>query len=338
MKVNESDQEFKELDRELLEPSAMKRTAGFRAVKDVRVGRSADVTSLVDEMYAAGGFMAKSLAEVARIVVAMNRDSNCTKFLSFPAAIVATGLRGVLVEMVRKRLIDAVVTTCGTLDHDLARTYADYYHGDFGMDDKRLHREGYHRLGNILLPLDNYGPLIEKKIQPFLSRLYSAGQRSVSGRELCRELGTTLDTSESLLSSASKNGVPIFVPGITDGAVGSQIWLFAQQHRDFRVDVLKDENDLSDLVHGSKHIGALIIGGGISKHHVLWWSQFKGGLDYASYVTTAPEYDGSLSGAQVREAISWGKVKEDAKTATLYADATAVLPFIVSYALTKLGK
>ncbi|TLY10984.1 MAG: deoxyhypusine synthase, partial [Thaumarchaeota archaeon] len=90
--------------------------------------------------------------------------------------------------------------------------------------------------------------------------------------------------------------------------------------------------------YGSKRTGAVIIGGGISKHHVLWWNLFKGGLDYACYITTAVEYDGSLSGAQVREAISWGKVKESAKTATLYAEATAVLPLIVSYALTKLGR
>ncbi|TLY17979.1 MAG: deoxyhypusine synthase [Thaumarchaeota archaeon] len=316
----------------------MKRGVGLRIVKDIHAVRSVEVVNLLDRMYEAGGFMAKSLSEVARIVVAMSRDSRCTKFLSFPAAPVATGLRGVLVEMVNKGLVDVIVTTCGTLDHDVARTYAAYYHGDFQMDDRKLHREGYHRLGNLLLPLDNYGPLIERKVQPFLSRLYSGGGRSLSSRELCRELGEVLDSNDSLLCAASRKNVPVFVPGIMDGAVGSQLWLFAQQHRDFRIDVIQDQNDLSDLVYGSKRTGAVIIGGGISKHHVLWWNLFKGGLDYACYITTAAEYDGSLSGAQVREAISWGKVKESAKTATLYAEATAVLPLIVSYALTKLGR
>jgi deoxyhypusine synthase len=51
-------------------------------------------------------------------------------------------------------------------------------------------------------------------------------------------------------------------------------------------------------------------------------------------VTTASEFDGSLSGARVEEAVSWGKVKEKAKQASLYAEVTTVLPFIVSYALT----
>src|SRR3989475_12244954 len=144
----------------------MKRGVGLRIVKDIHAVRSVEVVNLLDRMYAAGGFMAKSLSEVARIVVAMSRDSRCTKFLSFPAAPGGTGLRGFPVEMVNEGLVDVIVTASGTLDHDVARTYADYYHGDFQMDDRRLHREGYHRLGNLPPPLDNYGPLIERKVQP----------------------------------------------------------------------------------------------------------------------------------------------------------------------------
>ena len=62
---------------------------------------------------------------------------------------------------------------------------------------------------------------------------------------------------------------------------------------------------------------------------------FRGGLDWACYITTASEFDGSLSGAHLREAISWGKVKERAKQASLYAEVTTVLPFIVSYVITE---
>lgn len=72
----------------------------------------------------------------------------------------------------------------------------------------------------------------------------------------------------------------------------------------------------------------MILGGGISKHHVIWWNQFKKGLDYAVYITTAQEYDGSLSGAKPREAISWGKINEKAKCVTLYGDITLTLPII----------
>ena len=98
--------------------------------------------------------MGKDLAEVARIYTDMLSDKRCTKFLSFPAAPMATGLRGVIVDMVKEGMVDVIITTCGTLDHDLARSGGDYYHGSFNMDDAKLQKMGYHRLGNILVPLD----------------------------------------------------------------------------------------------------------------------------------------------------------------------------------------
>jgi deoxyhypusine synthase len=73
-----------------------------------------------------------------------------------------------------------------------------------------------------------------------------------------------------------------------------------------------------------------MIGGGISKHHVIWWSQFRDGLDTVVYITSAPEWDGSLSGARVREAVSWGKVKEDAAWETIEGDASVLLPLLVA--------
>ena len=125
------------------------------------------------------------------------------------------------------------------------------------------------------------------------------------------------------------HGTWTLIPRPTDGSIGYQIWQFSQDHN-FKLDILKDEKLLSDLIWNTKKSGALIVGGGISKHHTIWWNQFKGGLDYAVYVTTAAEYDGSLSGAQTREAISWGKIKEDAKNVTIEGDATIILPVIIS--------
>lgn len=279
--------------------------------------------------------MAKNFFEAADTLDAMCARKGCTKFLSFPAAIVATGTRGLLIDMVKEGLVDVMVTTCGTLDHDIARTLADYYEGSFEMDDAKLRRAGYHRLGNVLVPMESYGPLIEKRMQGLLTRLYEAGVRSVTSEQLCAEVGRDLGSKTSLLYWAQKKGIPVFVPGIMDGAVGSQLWLFAESHRDFKVDIIEDERRLSDLTSEAKETGALVLGGGISKHHLIWWNLFRGGLDWACYVTTASEFDGSLSGARVKEAISWGKVKVKARQASLYAEVTTVLPFLVSYVLAK---
>jgi deoxyhypusine synthase len=311
------------------------RRSGLLPVKDYHVKRSKDVATLLDEMGSGGGFAAKDLWTAANILKAMCEDKGCVKFLSIPAAPIATGLRGVIIDMIRSDMVDVMVTTCGCLDHDIARTLGKYYHGSFDMDDADVRRAGFHRLGNILVPLESYGPAVERHMAPLLERLYEKGEKRVSTEHLSAEIGRSLDSEDSLLYWAQKKRVPVFVPGVTDGAVGSQLWLFSERHRDFQVDLLADERRLSEIVFDAKSTGAMVIGGGISKHHVIWWNMFHEGLDYAGYVTTAAEYDGSLSGAEVKEAISWGKVKERARKVTLHAEATTVLPLIVSYALSR---
>ncbi len=260
---------------------------------------------------------------------------NCTNFLSFPACIAATGTRGVIRTILEKKWFNVVITTCGTVDHDIARSFASYYHGDFSMDDAELHRNGINRIGNVVVPQDDYGKLLERKVQPILQELWNEGKREMSTRDILWEFGKRLD-SRSILYWCYKNKIPIYVPGITDGAFGYQLWSFWQEHRDFRVDVFRDEEELAGHVFKAKKTGGLLIGGGISKHHTLWWNQFGDGLDYAVYITTAAEYDGSLSGARTREAISWGKVSEKARHVTIDGDATVVLPLMTAALLDRI--
>jgi deoxyhypusine synthase len=257
----------------------------------------------------------------------MIKDENCLKFLSFVAAITSTGLRGVIKDMIKKKWFDVVITTCGALDHDIARHFSNYNQGSFTMDDAELTKQNIHRLGNVLVPMESYGPIIEEKMQSFLEEEYAKGTREMSTEDICRMIGSHLG-EDSFLYWAYKNDVKVIVPGIVDGAVGSQIWMFSQKHADFKLNIIKDSDTLAGLIFKAKKSGALMLGGGISKHHTLWWNQYRSGLDFAVYITTAQEFDGSLSGALVREAISWGKVTQDAKQTTIHAELTTVLPFL----------
>jgi deoxyhypusine synthase len=294
-------------------------------VKDITV-RSDSARDLLRQMKASGGFTAKKLGVSADILRRMIDDGSSLNFLSFPADIIATGTRGVVRDMVRRKWFDVVVTTCGTLDHDIARSFGSYRHGTFDADDAKLLKRGIHRLGNVFVPRKAYGELIERKMTAWLGELASEGKTDLSTSELCAELGSRLGRG-SILYWAWRNKIPVVVPGITDGAVGYQLWQYSQNHK-FRIDLLKDEQLLSDMVFEAKRSGALMLGGGISKHHVVWWNQFRGGLDYAVYITTAQEFDGSLSGARTKEAISWGKVKADALHVTVDGDATVLLPLL----------
>lgn len=305
----------------------------MKPVKDIQLQKGITADDLVRELYESGGFTAKKLAVGVDILETMIQDKECTMFLSFPACIISTGTRGVVREMLKRNLVDVVVTTCGTLDHDLARVWKDYFHGSFMADDRELHKKGVNRLGNIFIPLECYGAILEEKMQPILEGLYQI-KHKWSTKDIIWEFGKRLEKEkngkDSIMYWAWKNKIPIFVPGITDGAFGSQLWMYYQEHRDLTIDLFSDEQELSDIVFDAKKTGAFIIGGGISKHHVIWWAQFKDGLDYAVYLTTAVEYDGSLSGAQTREGISWGKITEKADNVTIEGDATVLLPLMVS--------
>jgi len=307
------------------------------AIEDHSFSEGMSVDELVSQMEKAWGFTAGKLATGLNILEKMARDKKCIKFISFTGNLVATGTRGVLKELVKRKLVDVVVTTCGTIDHDVARCWKDYYKGSFLMNDAKLRVKDINRLGNVLVPNDSYGIVIEEKMRVLLQSLWGEGMKEVSSRQLCHEIGKRVCNESSILYWAARNNIPVYVPGITDGAVGYQAWFFSQDH-DFRINLLRDSGELNEIVFNAERTGALIIGGGISKHHTLWWNQFKDGLDYAIYISTADEWDGSLSGARPREAVSWGKISEKAKKTMIEGDASVILPLMVSALITRIGK
>ena len=306
-----------------------------KPVEDMSIRNDTRVEKIFEQMSKSGGFESRNLAESLDILTSMIKDDDCQKFLSLVAAIISTGLRGIIKDMIKNKWFNTVITTCGALDHDIARHFSNYNEGSFTLDDVTLAEKNIHRLGNVLVPMDSYGPLIEEKMQSFLEEEYNKGTREMSTEDICKMIGDHLG-EDSFLYWASKNEIKVIVPGIMDGAVGSQIWMFTQKHADFKLNITKDADVLSGLIFKAKKSGALMLGGGISKHHTLWWNQYRDGLDFAVYITTAQEFDGSLSGALVREAISWGKVTQNAKQTTVHAEITTVLPFLYSALLSRL--
>jgi len=306
-----------------------------KPIQDISITKESSLEKIFEQMSKSGGFESRNLADGLDVLTVMIKDNDCLKFLSFVGAIISTGLRGIIKDMIKNKWFNIVITTCGALDHDIARHFSNYNEGSFTLDDVTLAEKNIHRLGNVLIPMDSYGPLIEEKMQSFLEEEYNKGTREMSTEDICKMIGDHLG-EDSFLYWASKNEIKVIVPGIMDGAVGSQIWMFTQKHADFKLNITKDADVLSGLIFKAKKSGALMLGGGISKHHTLWWNQYRDGLDFAVYITTAQEFDGSLSGALVREAISWGKVTQNAKQTTVHAEITTVLPFLYSALLSRL--
>ncbi|MBO3800079.1 MAG: deoxyhypusine synthase [Candidatus Brockarchaeota archaeon] len=295
---------------------------------DYRIADAKTFSELLSRMEQGWGFEAAQLARAYKIILEMARDKECVKFLSMTANLVSTGLRGVIAEMIKKGLCDVIITTGGTFDHDIAKSLKKYYRGEFIMDDRDLKKKETHRLGNILIPQESYGLVIESFTMQMLKEI-TREKKSFSSRELAEEVGKRLRDENSILRSAYEKRVPVFTPGIVDSAFGTQLFIYSQTN-EFSLNLLKDMKELSDIVFSSKKTGAIILGGGISKHHTIWWNQFKGGLDYVISLTTAYEFDGSLSGARLEEAITWNKVKENASIALVHVDATLALPLILA--------
>jgi deoxyhypusine synthase len=302
-------------------------------VIDVEVSPELSVKELIEIYGRVHGFVAGHLYEAIKILDEMLYNTDL-RFLSFTGNLISTGLRGLIAQLISEEVFNVVITTCGTVDHDIAKSLGGkYLKSSFDVDDSKLRELGYHRIGNIIVHQNHYGKLIEDFVKGLISDLVR--MKNVWGvRELLREVGLRLNDRKSILYNASRHNVPVYVPGIVDGAFGTALFIQSQFY-DFRLDLFKDMKELSDLVFSSKKSGALIIGGGISKHHTLWWNQFKDGLDYAVYITTANEWDGSLSGARTKEAISWGKISTSGKHVVVYSDATVVLPIIAVYLISK---
>lgn len=298
-------------------------------IRDYTVSTDMTICDLLEAWSKAYGFMPSHVYRASRIIYEMVKSGNTVKVLAFTGNLVATGLRGVLAQVIREGFFDVVITTCGTVDHDIARgTGNKYYAGEWLLDDAALNDLRIHRLGNILIPVESYGVAIEKFAQNLLDDLVSK-KKEWAPSDILYEAGKRLSDPNSILRACYEKKVPVFAPGIFDGAFGTQLVLHSQ-FSGLKVDLISDEKKLLDLVFKSEKMGALIVGGGISKHHTIWFAQFKEGLDYAVYVTTAVEYDGSLSGAHPREAISWGKIKPRARQVVVYGDATIALPLIVA--------
>ena len=130
-----------------------------------------------------------------------------------------------------------------------------------------------------------------------------------------------------------QNGIPVFCPALTDGSLGDMLYFHSYKSPGLVVDLVKDIRRLNDLSLKAKKAGIIILGGGVCKHQIANAMLFRNGADYAVYINTGQEFDGSDSGARPDEAVSWGKIKSadrGGQSVKVYSDATIVFPFIVA--------
>jgi deoxyhypusine synthase len=150
-----------------------------------------------------------------------------------------------------------------------------------------------------------------------------------------RRLGDEIDNTDSIWYWCAKNDIHVYSPALTDGSMGDMIYFHSYQTPGLVIDIVEDIRAMNNEAVWAKKTGAIILGGGVIKHHIMNANLFRNGADFAVYVNTAAEFDGSDSGARPDEAISWGKIAPNGKAVKVYAEVTLVLPIIVSQTFVK---
>jgi len=156
-----------------------------------------------------------------------------------------------------------------------------------------------------------------------------------SPSKIIRRMGKEIDNKDSILYWAYKNDIPIFCPAITDGAVGDVVFFHSYQKEGMIIDTAQDIKKINEMAMNAPKTGMIILGGGIVKHHICNANLMRNGADFSVFVNTGQEFDGSDSGARPDEAISWGKIRLDAKPVKVYGDASLIWPLLVSQTFVK---
>ncbi len=288
------------------------------------------------------GFQGSNFGTAVSIFNEMIEEKKKNKaniFLSFTGNMISSGNREIIKFLVKNKLIDGITTTAAALEEDVIKCVKPFYLGSFDVKGKFLHEECIGRIGNIFVPFDRY-LYLERFLNSLFEKIYEKQKKHgvVCSHEFAKEMGLYVKEDEntkenyesSFLYWAAVNDIPVFCPGVTDGAIGDISTFFKRKHKDFAIDSVGDNEALTKLLMSCGKAGCIVLGGGIAKHFLLNSAIFRDGFEYSIYVTTATEHDGSDSGGNPEEAITWSKIKPEGKRVKVVADATLMFPLLVA--------
>ncbi len=314
----------------------------YDPIEHATVRSGMTVGELVAE-YEKAGIGAGALAEAVDIYAEM-LSGEVTNFFGLAGAMVPTGMRRIVADLIRDGHIDVLVTTGANLTHDAIEAIGGKHHhgsehGERSLreHDETLRDEWVDRIYDVYLPQEHF-TLLENHLR---SEVFPEIEETVSIQRLTDELGRAnvavnerenIEEDVGIAAAAHEHDVPIYAPAIQDSILGLQAWLYSQT-TDFALNALSDMNGLNDIAYEAESSGAMVVGGGVPKNFVLQTMLVApDAYDYAVQLTMDPEHAGGLSGATLDEARSWGKLEKAARNASVYADATITLPLVVAAA------
>jgi len=303
----------------------------FAPIRAIDIVEDMSVADLVSG-FSGCAFGAGRVATACEIYREMLEDADCLVFFGLAGAMVPAGMRKVISSEIKAGNINVLVTTGANIVHDVIEAIGlPHLKGTEVVDDVKLYKSKINRIYDVFLPENHFSDL-EEWLQ---GEVFSNLPQAVSIRELCSAIGERLEDCHSILKCAFDAEVPVFCPAVQDSIIGLQAWLYKQSNS-FMIDALADMQELIDLCYEAKRAGAFFVGGGVPKNFILQSMLLTPkDFDYAIQLTMDRPETGGLSGATLDEARSWGKIGENAKSVTVYSDATITLPLIMAAAKDK---
>ncbi len=281
-------------------------------------------------------FQSRNLFKCFEVFRKMLEDPACIIFLGLSGAMIPGGMRKVIRDMIEMKLIDVMVSTGANIFHDLFESFGYRHYVGSEEDDDALRKHRIVRVYDALMDDHEINQVIRvlSKVPEKLE------ERMISSRRYLEVLGSAIKDEGSILKTASRYGVPIFIPALSDSSIGIGL-TFLHLHKKVSseglvIDQIRDSFEIAQLKKMASVTGAIYIGGGVPKNYIQQLGpvsellfQKESGHQYAFQVTTDDPKWGGLSGCTFEEAKSWGKIEKRSSYAAVYMDATVALPLLV---------
>jgi deoxyhypusine synthase len=345
------------------------RDDGLEPLESLDLERTAGFADLLRRM-SKTAFGGRELGEAFHVLSAMADDKDCTRVLTISGAMSVAKMGLVICQMIDAGLVQIIISTGAIMAHGLSEAIGCvHYKHDPKVSDKQLFDWGYNRVYDTLEMESNLWHA-QQVVSQVLDEI-DWSQSTCSWR-LNREIGRKLfeqGQMPSILGTAYRKEVPVFVPAFTDSELGLDVatHFLAKKYTADRKQGLEKQtldelcesappyNPFLDLyeytqrIHRAKRLGIFTIGGGVPRN----WAQQVGpfhdiinmrlGSDlpvprfrYGVRICPEPVHWGGLSGCTYTEGVSWGKFlsrEEGGQYAEVHCDATIAWPLLVKAVL-----
>ncbi len=336
------------------------RQDGLQPLESLDVRKPQDVAGLLRGM-ADTAFGGRALGEAFDILTAMADDPECSVVVTVSGAMTVAKMGLLLCEMIDAGLAQMIVSTGAIMAHGLSEAVGGvHYKHEPHLRDEDLYQKGYNRVYDTLEMEANLNRT-EREVAEVLERI--DWSRPTCSHQVNRELGRRLieqGQMPSILGSAYRRGVPVYVPAFTDSELGLDLATFflarggkpggSSELGDFFSKVpafnpFLDLHDYATRALSARRLGIFTVGGGVPRN----WGQQVGPFveivnlrlgtefevprfHYGVRICPEPVHWGGLSGCTYSEGVSWGKFVspgEGGRFAEVYCDATIAWPLLI---------